>query len=169
MILMGMPKKKRKSKPKKPGRPTKFTERLAGKILDLAKTGHLDKQIAEECGIALSTLNLWKAQHPSFSEAIKSSKDVATDMVEAALFRRAIGYSHPETKIIVSEVTGIATEEITKHYPPDTKAAEFWLKNRRPKKWREKSEVEVGKLTLEALIAASKLPDPKEDEDDGED
>jgi len=30
-----------------------------------------------------------------------------------------------------------------KHYPPDTTAAIFWLKNRQPAKWREKQEVET--------------------------
>lgn len=30
-----------------------------------------------------------------------------------------------------------------KHYPPDTTAAIFWLKNRQPHLWRDKQEVEV--------------------------
>jgi hypothetical protein len=29
-------------------------------------------------------------------------------------------------------------------YPPDTTAAIFWLKNRRPKAWRDKHEMEHG-------------------------
>ena len=32
--------------------------------------------------------------------------------------------------------------EYIEHYPPDTTAAIFWLKNRQPGKWRDKKEVE---------------------------
>jgi hypothetical protein len=32
----------------------------------------------------------------------------------------------------------------TKHYLPDTTACIFWLKNRRPKEWRDKVDVNAG-------------------------
>ena len=31
---------------------------------------------------------------------------------------------------------------IIKHYPPDTTAAIFWLKNRKTDQWRDKQDVE---------------------------
>jgi len=31
--------------------------------------------------------------------------------------------------------------ELTKHYPPETGAAFLWLKNRQPKKWKDKIEL----------------------------
>lgn len=34
----------------------------------------------------------------------------------------------------------VVTKEVVKHMPPDTAAAIFWLKNRRPDKWRDKVE-----------------------------
>jgi hypothetical protein len=33
--------------------------------------------------------------------------------------------------------------ELRRHVPADTTAAIFWLKNRRPEAWREKSQVAV--------------------------
>ncbi|MHB1956052.1 MAG: hypothetical protein ACYCOU_20160, partial [Sulfobacillus sp.] len=30
-----------------------------------------------------------------------------------------------------------------KHYPPDTQAAMFWLRNRQPERWKEKTEGDV--------------------------
>jgi hypothetical protein len=30
---------------------------------------------------------------------------------------------------------------LTKHYPPDTTACIFWLKNRKPKEWRDRAEL----------------------------
>ena len=32
--------------------------------------------------------------------------------------------------------------ETVKHYPPDTTAAIFWLKNRQVERWRDKQEVD---------------------------
>ena len=40
------------------------------------------------------------------------------------------------------------TTVITKHIPPDTGAAAFWLKNRRPDKWRDKPEPEGDAVLL---------------------
>lgn len=34
----------------------------------------------------------------------------------------------------------VVTKEVVKHMPPDTVAAIFWLKNRRPDKWRDRVE-----------------------------
>ena len=33
--------------------------------------------------------------------------------------------------------------EVDKHYPPDSTAAIFWLKNRQPKVWRDRVEQKV--------------------------
>ena len=33
--------------------------------------------------------------------------------------------------------------QFIEHYPPDTTAAIFWLKNRQPEKWRDKKEVDA--------------------------
>lgn len=37
----------------------------------------------------------------------------------------------------------VVTKEVTKYYPPDTGAAAFWLKNRKPETWRDKKETEL--------------------------
>nr|DAV18236.1 MAG TPA: terminase small subunit [Caudoviricetes sp.] len=36
----------------------------------------------------------------------------------------------------------VTTKKVTKHVAPDTGAAAFWLKNRKPNVWRDKQEVE---------------------------
>jgi len=150
-----MPKKRRK-KPGKPGRPTKFNEKLALRIMELAKKGYDDVVIAEKTGIAVSTLNNWKGNKEGFLAALQASKDVASDLVEAALFQRAVGYSHPDVKVFLDKEYGIITEPLIKHYPPDTDAAKYWLKNRRPKRWQDKTEHEhTGKVSLEQILAAA--------------
>lgn len=125
----------------KGGRPSKFSDRLVETILALAAEGKTDAQIAKRLGIARSTLALWKGGHAEFSDAVSKAKNVADDLVEAALFQRAVGYRHPAVKFFCHEGR-ITSERYTEIYPPDTGAATLWLKNRRPDEWREKTEIE---------------------------
>jgi len=56
------------------------------------------------------------------------------------LFQRATGYSHDDVHI--SNYQGqVCITPIIKHYAPDTTACIFWLKNRRPDLWRDRTEV----------------------------
>jgi hypothetical protein len=60
------------------------------------------------------------------------------------VLNRAIGYSHPDVKIIFREGDKEPVyAPFVKHYPPETAAAIFWLKNRQPERWRERHEVKV--------------------------
>ena len=131
----------------------------------MAEAGAVDDEIAGLLGISLRTLYYWKAQYADFASALQRGKDVADDMVEASLFKKAVGYSFDAVKIITvpqGANQGSKIEEVpyVEHVPPDTAAATFWLKNRRPKRWREKVDLEhSGTLTLaEMVTAARKLP-----------
>ena len=55
-----------------------------------------------------------------------------------ALYRRAVGYETVEVK---SETVNGSRKiiETTKHYPRDTTACIFWLKNRQPQHWRNRN------------------------------
>lgn len=55
------------------------------------------------------------------------------------LYQRALGYTHVEDDIRVCDGV-IITTPTTRHYPPDTTACIFWLKNRRPDLWRDKPD-----------------------------
>ena len=121
------------------GRPTKYDPKINRMVEKFCKLGATDKEIAELLDVSESTLYLWKNEHPEFSEALKKGKTLADAEVAEKLFCRAIGYSHPEVDIKVVDGEIIQTK-LTKHYPPDTAAAIFWLKNRQKKKWRDKVE-----------------------------
>jgi transcriptional regulator with XRE-family HTH domain len=106
-----------------------------------ARAGLTDEQIASNMGIAYSTLRLWKEKYSALSAALKKGKEVADYQVENSLFKRAIGYEYIEEK---TETNANGEERITgtiKHVIPDTTAQIFWLKNRRPDKWRDKPPV----------------------------
>ena len=123
----------------KVGRPSKFDSAKCEQAEKLCKLGATDVELADFFGVSVSTLNNWKIEFPEFLESLKAGKAIADAEVASKLFRRASGYEHPEIHITAyqGEVT---LTPITKVYPPDTTAAIFWLKNRRPDLWRDRVE-----------------------------
>ena len=81
-----------------------------------ARDGLTDEQIAHNMGITAKTLYEWKNKYGEICESLKRGKEVADYMVENALLKSAM--------------EGNVTAQI------------FWLKNRRPEKWKDKRNVE---------------------------
>lgn len=102
---------------------------------DLAFIGASQADIAHHFGVNLNTITNWKKAHPSFEKALTDGKRTADGNVARALYWRAVGYSHEDSHI--SNYKGeITITKVIKHYPPDPKAAEIWLYNRRPDQWK---------------------------------
>lgn len=134
----------------------------------LCLLGATDKELAGFFNVAESTINKWKVDYSEFSESIKSGKDIADGNVADRLYRRAMGYSHEDEDIrtisIGDGMSEIIKTPTVKHYPPDTAAAIFWLKNRQKGKWRDKQEVEQsGAVTYKVVTG---IPDNDGDADD---
>lgn len=112
------------------------------KIEGWARDGLTDEQIAKNIGISRSTLNVWKDRYSDISDALKKGKDIIDRQVENALLKRAIGYEYNEVKEKFED--GVITERTVtkKEVVPDTTAQIFWLKNRKPDKWRDKPAYE---------------------------
>lgn len=91
-----------------------------------AKDGLTDEQISRNLGISKVTFYKYKASCSELNELLKKSKEVVDYEVENALYKSAIG--------------------------GNVSAMIFWLKNRRPDKWRDKrehSEIELMKQELQ--------------------
>ena len=82
-----------------------------------ARDGLTDEQIAHNIGINVATLYGWKKKYSEINNALKKGKEVIDYLVENALCKNAL--------------------------KGDTTAQIFWLKNRRPDKWRDKRDVNV--------------------------
>lgn len=104
------------------------------RLQDWARNGLTDKQIADNIGINVSTLYEWKKKYKELSDTLKKGKEVVDIQVENALLKKAIGGMYEER--VIKE--GIEVQKVIKEIPPDTTALIFWLKNRRPDKWRNK-------------------------------
>ena len=124
------------------GRPTKYKTEYNEQAYKLCLLGATDKDMADFFGVDEATINRWKNNHPEFCESIKRGKKKADAEVAEKLFHRAKGYEHEDLYIAQYQGEPI-TVPITKHYPPDTAAAIFWLKNRQKNKWRDKQDVEI--------------------------
>ena len=90
-----------------------------------ARDGLTDEQIAKNIGITVSTFYEWKKKYSEISESLKKGKEVVDYEVENALLSSALG--------------GNTTAQI------------FWLKNRRPDKWRDKQKEETDKTALDKI------------------
>lgn len=112
------------------------------KIGGWARDGLTDEQIAQNIRISRDTLYVWKKKYPDISDALKKGKEVVDRQVENALLKRALGYEYEEVKEkyegnVMTERT-VAKKEVI----PDVTAQIFWLKNRKPDKWRDKPDYE---------------------------
>lgn len=118
-----------------------ITEEGLLKIEGWARDGLTDEQIAHNIGIASRTLYEWKNKYTQLSQALKRGKEVIDRQVENALLKRALGYTYAEIKTEESEY-GTKVTRTEKEVVPDTTAQIFWLKNRKPKEWRDKQEID---------------------------
>lgn len=91
-----------------------------------ARDGLTNEQIAYNCDCNTATLYEWMKKFPEIDNALKKGKEVVDFEVENALYQSAI--------------SGNTTAQI------------FWLKNRKPDKWRdnpkdfEKMQLQTNKL-----------------------
>ena len=90
-----------------------------------ARDGLTEEQIAKNMGVSVKTLFNWKSTHLPILHALKKGKDVVDYQVENALLNSALD--------------GNTTAQI------------FWLKNRRPDKWRDKQKEEADNTALDKL------------------
>jgi hypothetical protein len=123
-----------------------------------ARDGLTNVQIAKNIGVSERTFADWIARFPAFSAALKKGKAPVDFEVENALLKRALGYDYEEVITEIEEAPGGKQKKhirkVQKHMPADTTAQIFWLKNRRPKRWRDRVETvpEVQNDLLQSLM-----------------
>lgn len=110
-----------------------------------ARDGLTNEQIAHNIGIRSKTLYEWINKFSVIGDALKRGKEVVDIEVENSLLKRALGYSYDEVTKEISKETGqlVVTKVVTKQVIPDTTAMIYWLKNRKPKQWRDKPTLDT--------------------------
>lgn len=117
-----------------------------------SRDGLTNEQLAANMGVTVKTFYEWQARFVEFREAIKRGKAPVDIQVENALLKSALGHTVKVKKPIkikeIRQKVGegrIETERIEYadeevYIPPNSVAQIFWLKNRRPDKWRDKPD-----------------------------
>jgi hypothetical protein len=118
-----MTKPKPKDQLQKRGRKSAFRPEYLLIAKACARFGATEDEIADELNIGPATLDRWKQKYPEFRCALKAGKEASDDRVERSLYQLAIGWNGQ---------------------PPNTTAAIFWLKNRRPDRWRDVQQLQGG-------------------------
>ena len=113
------------------------------------RNGVKEIDIAANCGVAESTFQRYKIDHPELGELLRQTRAYVTDVVvEGAMLKRCKGYDAVEIKreygfdqdgnrILVKET------EQQKHIPPDSNMIEFFLCNRAPDRWQRTQNVKA--------------------------
>lgn len=92
-------------------------------IREWFRSGISETEILRRLEISASSLRRYRREHPEFDRVWQEGRAERDDQVETALFRRAVGTAGPEGGRDVL---------------PDVRAAVFWLRNRRPRKWSDR-------------------------------
>ena len=85
------------------------------------REGGGESGLCRKLGVSRAELRRCRRAHPDLDELWRTNRCEVAERVEAALLRRATGYEEADGKVV----------------PPDVRAAVFWLKNRRPDRWRD--------------------------------
>lgn len=123
------------------GRPTEYRPEFCQEAADLCLNGATDFEVAQALDVDVRTLYRWKAKYPEFRQALQIAKDAADERVEASLYHRAVGYSHPSLKIMQNNGVPVIVPYI-EHLPPDVGAVTLWLINRRKDRWKARQSHE---------------------------
>ena len=163
------------------GAKPKYTEWLTPdgllRIEGWARDGLSLAQIAHNVGVADSTFRRWKEENEALSAAIKRGNAPVDLEVENAMLKSALGHKETVRKAIkvktekqkvgegkiVEEHIEYVDEEV--YIPPQVIAQIFWLKNRRPDKWKDKIEQTVV-TEVEDLTPIAEMLNDTEDTND---
>ena len=125
------------------GRPSVYMPEYAEQATKLAALGATDIEVADFFDVDVRTIYRWKHDHDEFCQALNVGKAKADERVVNSLYQKAVGYEQDEVKIFMP---ANADEPVYAPFrakiAPDTTAAIFWLKNRKPAEWRDKTEVD---------------------------
>ena len=134
------------------GKPSKYQTHVQpylDKIADWVSKGAAQDEIAKNLHITKSTLALYlkkgrdgEKPYSDLSDAFAQACEVPDDNVEAALYKRACGYTWveeiEEEKLDRNGNIVLLKRKRTVDVPPDPTSAMFWLANRRKDKWKYK-------------------------------
>jgi hypothetical protein len=142
------------------GAKTKYNENFPLLAEDYARQGMINREIARSLGISRAVFYEYQKKYPDFLDSIKRGKAPIDFEVENALLKRALGYEYEEVMVGYKPGKGeekampTVIRKTKKQVIPDVTAQIFWLKNRRPRLWKDKHVVGMdGTMNIKVVTA----------------
>lgn len=136
------------------GRPTSYKEEYNEQAYKLCLLGATDKDLSDFFKVTEQTINNWKNDFPKFFESISLGKEKADMEVAQSLYKGAIDRTVPKEQAFkvkevfyengkrVKEEERIEVVVVDEFVPSDFRNVQFWLKNRKSDRWRDKQEID---------------------------
>lgn len=106
----------------------------------LARDGYSDEEIAKKMKISIGQYQRLRNSDEKIRKALDHGKMTTDYLVEKALLKSALGFSRKSVKVTsiirYGKLVETQTEELTEDVPPNVTAAQTWLYNRCPDKWK---------------------------------
>lgn len=120
----------------------RFTENKQN-IIKALMNGVSVVQICKDTRISSYSFYKWMEEDSELKEELKSAQSFANISVEDALMKSALGFF-----ITAEKITAAGTVvQYQQYIPPSIVAQIFYLKNRMPERWKDRTEVEHDLLT----------------------
>lgn len=147
-------KAKAPAKPRR-GRPTKYRPEYAEQARKLCLLGLTDGELGDFFGVDEATIHRWKHTHKDFCESILTGKMLADSDVADSLYKSAVGgHFISEERPVGGENGPASVQPLKRQVAPSVQAQSLWLRNRQPRLWRDRIEVQADITTSQANIDA---------------
>lgn len=106
----------------------------------MARDGYTDKEIAQKMKISPGQLQRLRDNDAKIRKALDHGKMATDYLVEKALLKSALGFQRKQVRITsiirYGKLVETQKEELTEEVAPNVTAAQTWLYNRCPDKWK---------------------------------
>lgn len=106
----------------------------------MARDGYTDKEIAQKMKISPGQLQRLRDNDVKIRKALDHGKMTTDYLVEKALLKSALGFQRKQVRITsiirYGKLVETQKEELTEEVAPNVTAAQTWLYNRCPDKWK---------------------------------
>lgn len=150
---------------RKRGAPPKYRPEFVQLAHNYCLLGATNKKLAELFEVDVITIERWLREKPDFRRSVREGRVEADANVAKSLYKRATGGVRKEQQAIKVKTTkdGKPAEEVVtvtleKEELADVRAAQFWLWNRNPERWKNRQEVQhSGDVTLTVRAVLDEL------------
>ena len=106
--------------------------------------GSTPQELAKVFGVKPAIIAMWINRHADFRDAIENATRNCNIRVMDRLFRQCMGYKFKTERLFYDGRRGKVVKGVyTETKQPETQAMIFWLKNRMPDKWQDKTAVGI--------------------------